>query len=370
MNVVKTLASAFALTASLVLTAQADTIRATSGFGPSHVLATDVYPKLFEKLSEFTNGEWDGVDTSSGLLSAGEMNAGLRDGITEMGAMILPYFAADYPESTLPMELAVLGKDNRAIAAAVTEYIVNCPDCLAEFTTNGQIYLGMDSTTSYNFLSTKPIRTLEDVQGVRIRTGGPIFARLVESLGGVPVQMPASELFEGLSQGVLDATFSSTPDLINARLVDVATHVTEIETGVFNGAAVVNASTLLWTRMSEDERAALVRAAQYALSADASAWLRNEAAGKEQGVAMGIEFIAPDATLQAAIEGFTTEHLKTVADTLAERGVTDADAKVAKYQELVAKWETLVADVDSEEELAELRYREIWADVDLSTFGL
>jgi len=350
-------------------TTQADTIRATSGFGPSHVLATDVYPKLFEKLSEFTAGRWNGEDTSSGLVAPNEMNAGLRDGITELGAMILPYFAADYPESTLPMELAVLGKDPRAISAAVTEYIVNCADCLAEFTENGQVYLGTDSTTPYNFLSTKPIRTAADVNGMRIRSGGPIFARIIESLGGVAVQMPASEQFEGLSQGTLDATYASTPDLINVRLVDVVKYVTNIETGVFNGAAVVNASALLWTRMSDEDRTALVKAAQYGLAADSGAWQRNAAKGVEEGTAKGIEFITPDETLQAAIDGFIENHMATVADTLSGRGVKDAAAKVAQYKALVDKWEGLVAGVSSEDEIAELRYNEIWANVDVASYG-
>lgn len=338
MNAVKTLASAIALTTGLALTAQADTIRATSGLGPTHVLATEVYPTMFEKLGEFTGGAWDGNDTSSGLVALNEMNAGLRDGVTELGAVILPYFAADFPESTLPMELAVLGSDNRAVSAAVTEYVVTCAECMAEFIANGQIFLGMDTTTTYNFLSTKPIRTLADIQGLRIRTGGPIFARLVEALGAVPVQMPASELFEGLSQGVLDATFSSSADLINARLVDAVTSVSEVETGVFNGAAVVNASQLLWLRMTEEERSALARAAQYGIVVGLEGWRTNAAQGEEEGESKGIEFIAPDESLTAAIGTFVADHMATVAATLTERGVKDAEAKIERYRELLAKW--------------------------------
>lgn len=369
MNVIHKVAVGAVLAFGVATTAQAETIRATSGFGPSHVLATAVYPKLFEKLSEFTDGRWDGEDTSSGLVAPNEMNAGLRDGITELGAMILPYFAADYPESTLPMELAVLGNDNRAISAAVTEYIVNCADCLAEFTKNGQIYLGTDSTTAYNFLSTKPVRSIDDVKGLKIRSGGPIFARIIESLGGVAVQMPANEQFEGLSQGILDASYASTPDLINARLVDVVKYVINIETGVFNGAAVVNASALLWDRMSSEDREALVRAAQYALAADAGAWQANAAKGTEEGKAKGIEFVTPDATLKAGIDSFVAEHMKTVSQTLEGRGVKNAEAKVAQYKALVEKWQGLVANVSSEEELAELRISEIWSKVDYASFG-
>jgi TRAP-type C4-dicarboxylate transport system substrate-binding protein len=350
--------------------AQADTIRATSGFGPSHVLATDAYPKLFEKLGEFTDGRWDGQDTSSGLVAPNEMNTGLRDGVTELGALLLPYFVADYPESGLVTELSNLGSDNRAVSSAVTEYIVTCAECQAEFASNGQVYLGSDATPNYNFLSTTPIRTVADVQGVRIRTGSPLFTSFVESLGGVPVQMPASELFEGLSQGVLDATFSSTPELVNARLADVVTSVTEIEEGLFNGAAVTNASALLWQRMTPEDRAALAHAAQYAIADVLIGWQDTVEEAREAADAQGIEYIEPDASLVEARDAFNEKHLAEAAAILESRGVTDAQGKIDRYAALVEKWEGLIKGVESADDLAELRYQEIFSKLDYNTFGL
>lgn len=118
--------------ATLLAAGFTDTIRATSSFGPSHVLATDGYPALFKKLSELTDGRWTGNDTPSDLLAPNEMNTGLR-----------------------------------------------------------------------------------------IRSVGALFTRFVESMGAEPVQMPASELFEALNSGVIDATYSSVGDLKNAQFYDV-----------------------------------------------------------------------------------------------------------------------------------------------------
>lgn len=369
----KTLIKALAGVALVALAtgaAQAETIRATSGFGASHVVATKVYPALFSKLKELTDGRWDGKDTPSGLLSPKEMNAGLRDGVTEMGAIILPYFAADYPESGLVAELSVLGTDNRAISGAVTEYIMNCKECLAEFGKFGQVYLGADATSTYEFLSTKPIRNLEDMKGIRIRTAGSVFTRFVESIGGVAVQMPANELFEGLSQKVLDATYSSVPDLKNARLYDVVTYVTQIHQGVFNAAATTNVSKSLWARMSVDDRKALASAAQYAQATGVYGWRETEKEAMAEGKKKGIEFITPGADLTAAATAFTAEHLKGVVAKLEGKGVKNAAEKVEVYKALIAKWHKLVAGIDdTPEALAELRISEIWDKVDYSTFG-
>lgn len=363
-----------AVVTSTVLMAQAPvvsakTIRAVSGFGPAHVLATTAYPKMSEKLQEFTDGKWKIRDTPSGLLSIGEMNEGLKNGVTEMGTIIMPYFAADYSESSLVAELSIVGTDNRAISSAVTEYISTCKECLDEFKANGQIYTGGDATVTYELLTTKPVRNSQDLEGMRIRTAGSVFTRFVSEMGGVAVQMPSSELFEGLSSGVLAGTYSSAPDLKNARLYDVVKYVTNIHQGVFNASAFPSVSTRLWGKMSEKERHALVHAAQYAQVAGIYGWRSTLEEATKEGKKAGIKFIEPDASLKAKAEQFKKDHLATVAKTLEDRGVKNAQVKVDRYIALVDKWHKLVADVTTQDELAELRYREIWAKRNLDQYA-
>lgn len=345
------------------------TVRGTSGFGPSHVMATAVYPATFKTLEELSGGEWKGRDTPSGLLSPKEMNAGLRDGVSDMGVIILPYFAADYPETGLVAELSMQGDDNRAISSAVTEYIVNCQECLAEFAKNGQVYLGSDSTTTYALLSRSPIKSLDDLKGKRVRTAGSVFTRMIEGLGAEAVQMPANELFEGLSQGVIDATYSSIPDLKNARLLDVVKNVTEINQGVFNAAAPTNVSRLFWDRLDNEEKTNLIKAAQVGQTTGLVNWRTSEAAAREEGKAAGISFDTPDDALIAAANQFREDHHAAVATTLEERGVKNAAEKVKRYQELVTKWTELVKGADTPEALADLRYQEIWSKVDLENYN-
>lgn len=346
------------------------TIRATSGFGPTHVLAKEAYPILFEKLEIYTQGRWTGQDMPSGLLSIPEMNAGLRDGVSDIGPIIMPYFPAEYRESSLVGNLAFLGTDHRAIASAVTEYIVTCPECQAEFHRNGQVYLGADATTPYEILSTVPIRTLEDFRGVKIRTAGSVYSRFIASLGGESVQVPSTELFESLSQGVVDATCSSVPDLENNQLYDAIDFVIEIHFGVFNNAATTNASDRLWKRMIEDDRRALARAAQYAHASSLAGWARTNTLARRKALEKGIEFIQPDDALVGAIDEFRSRYLRDVSIELTQRGVVNAQAKVDRYSALVEKWDVLVKQVDTGDELAELRYREIFQNLDYSKYGM
>lgn len=369
MKKLMSVAAGLAVAISLTTVAHAGTIRATSGLGPSHVMATDVYPQLFEKLKEFTDGRWKGRDTPSGLVSLKEMNGALRDGVSEMGVVIMPYFAADYPESSLINDLGVVGKNNLVMSAAATEYVLTCKECLAEFSNSGQVFLGGDSTPPYNFLTTKRIESVEDIKGVRFRTASPVFAAFVESMGGIPVQMSASELFEGLSQGVLEATFSSSADLVNARLFEVVKSVTEIEQGVFAGAAITNVSKLLWNRMDATDRAALARAAQYGIAKGLYAWVATVEKARNVAGDSGVEFVKPDMSLLAAQKEFNAKFVAGLPGKLEARGVKDAQAKIDRYLALIEKWKGLVAGIDSAEAYAELRYKELWQKIDYSQFG-
>ncbi len=346
--------------------ASADTIRATSGFGPAHPIAVYNYPVLNEKLKEFTGGAWDLQDTPSGLIAPNEMSAGLRDGVTEFGALLMPYFPAEFPEASLPSELSILGRNNLVVSTAVTEYVATCAECQAEFAANGQVYLGSDATPTYNLLTVQPVRSVADLKGMRIRTGAPLYAGFISELGGEATQIPSSELFESLSQGVISGTFSGNHEIIANRLGDVVKYVTEINEGVFNGAATTTASRLLWDRMGPEERAALARASQYGLTAENFGF--NEDAAKAREVP-GLEFIPMDETLSAAKAAYNEKHLDAAAQILTDRGVTDAQAKIDRYTALIEKWDALIPDGISQDDLAELRYQEIFAKLDLGAYG-
>lgn len=354
------------LTGPLAGAAGAETIRATSGFGPAHIQATDAYPEINARLKEYTNGAWDLQDTPSGLVSPAEMNTALRDGVSEMGTLLLPYFPADYPESSITAELTSLGSSNKVVAAAAAEYVATCAECQAEFARGGQVFTGADATPLYNLLTTKPVRTAADLNGMRIRTGAPYYAALVESLGGSAAQMPSAELFEALSQGVVDGTFSGNHEIIANRLGDVIKYVTEIKAGIFNGAVTASTSYQLWNRMTPEERQALIRAIQHGIAKGLFAFERDAEKARETA---GIEFIEPDASLTEARDKFAADYLTRAAGILEGRGIKDAQAKIDRYKGLIDKWEGLTKDVTTPDALAELMYNEIYAKLDFSTYG-
>lgn len=70
--------------------------------------------------------------------------------------------------------------------------------------------------------SNKPIRNVEDLQGVKVRGASRVVNQMLKQLGGTPVGMPVPAIPEALSKGVIDATtipWEVTPALKVPELV-------------------------------------------------------------------------------------------------------------------------------------------------------
>ena len=67
----------------------------------------------------------------------------------------------------------------------------------------------------------KPIRKLEDLKGMKIRTVGGMMVNLVQSLGAVPVVIPTVDTYDAASKGVIDGTYSAWPGLVTFKWGEV-----------------------------------------------------------------------------------------------------------------------------------------------------
>jgi TRAP-type C4-dicarboxylate transport system substrate-binding protein len=77
--------------------------------------------------------------------------------------------------------------------------------------------LWLEGMAQGRFHTRKPIRTLEDMRGVRIRSNA-FTANMVKALGGTPVGLPISEAYEAISKGICDGITTAYDGLIQFKL--------------------------------------------------------------------------------------------------------------------------------------------------------
>ena len=66
------------------------------------------------------------------------------------------------------------------------------------------------------------VRTPADLEGVKIRAvGNPLSLATIRGLGANPTPLPLSELFQGLTQGIVDGQENPLPTIYNQRFYDV-----------------------------------------------------------------------------------------------------------------------------------------------------
>lgn len=77
----------------------------------------------------------------------------------------------------------------------------------------------------------KPVATMEDLKGLRIRTPSPAVSAMLEQLGAVPQGMPPGQVYEGLQKGVIDGTVFPWDPVNSFKLSEVLKH--HLDAGVY-----------------------------------------------------------------------------------------------------------------------------------------
>lgn len=112
-----------------------------------------------------------------------------------------------------------------------------------------------------NVFSKKPITTIDDFKGVKIRTmQNSYHIAAFESFGAIPTSMAASEQFTALQQGTIDACENAVSNCLNNGFYEVTKDIT-----YSNHAFVyilVSMSDYAWSRIPEELRPVFMEAVE------------------------------------------------------------------------------------------------------------
>jgi TRAP-type C4-dicarboxylate transport system substrate-binding protein len=363
-----------ALATFLALSAAADAreLRVGSGAPPPHPATSHLYNSLIEYLPEESGGTLTATFLGPEVANLGQMKDALQTGLIDVGNLLPLYFPAELPNFALAGELSLSARDPHAVAAALTEYTVNCTTCQEEMSKFGVVFLGSGSSDPYMLLTKEPVTTAEDLKGVRLRSGGSPYSRWAEKFGAVPVSISVLETFEAMSQGTIDGSMASIGDLLAFRLVELVKHVTPVPLGTYFSTSNFATAKATWADMSAEERGQLLRAANRANANFTQRWGYDFAVIAEKAAKdAGIQFHQADASLVEAAAAFNEADRATAVTISKERfGMDDAEARVTEFIGIVDKWEKISAEVNHDRDaMIQKVWDEVWSKVDLATYG-
>ncbi|SFR42520.1 TRAP-type C4-dicarboxylate transport system, substrate-binding protein [Marinobacter daqiaonensis] len=360
--------------------ASATELRFATG-APQNTLGTKAMDAFIEAVENRSGGDISVKGYAQSLLSFMETPTGLRDGIADLGHVLTPYFPSDFPntimltELTMALELADVSSQDAVFAytGAISEYVINnCPECLKEHLDRNQIFLGLASSSPYGLFCNEAITSKEDIEGKRIRIGGPQWSRWVDAMGGTPVSIPVNETYEGLSQGVVDCTAHNLSDYLNFKFIEVASEVTMgVPGGTFGGVGT-NMNADAWKSLSEKDRTSILYGAATTSAEIAKVYLENhQEALRRIDKQPELTLHEPDEEFRQMTRDFIEEDLKKVAANYSERyDVQRADAKMDEFQQLLDEWVGKVEGIETREQLRDLYWQEVFSKVDVSSYGI
>jgi len=149
---------------------------------------------------------------------------------------------------------------------------------------------------SRNFYTTEtPIRSVEDLRGLRIRTQqSQVVLDMMEALGAEPVPMAFEEVYSALQTGVIDGAENNFPSYgpEGVRHYEVAPYYTL--DGHARVPEVVMISKATWDRLSPEDQALVREAAQASVPVQFEAWAELEERSRQAVVEAGSEIIEVD----------------------------------------------------------------------------
>ncbi len=186
-------------------------------------------------------------------------------------------------------------------------------------------------------LSTKdPVRVLEDIKGMKIRSTG-LSAQVVAALGGAAVAMPQGDTYEALQKGVVEGTFTPIETLKGWRQAEVIKYTTQC-TGVgYTTAMFVVMNPAKWNALPKDLQKIIEEVSEEWVGVHGDAWDRSDDEGRAFTLGQGNEIILLSdeenkrwaEAVQPIIESYISE--------TEEKGLPGKNA-VMRVRELIAKY--------------------------------
>ena len=207
---------------------------------------------FIDTLEELSGGEWTGEQAPAGQLGGErDMIEGLQIGsldvvitstgplgnfVPEVYVLDLPFLFRDYDHARAVLD----GEIGQELLAKIDEH---------DLVGLGWSENGFRHVTN----SQRPVRTPEDLQGLKLRTmENRVHMEAFEDLGAAPTPMAFPELFTALQQGVVDGQENPITVISASKFWEVQNHVSL--TGHVYSPVAILASPILFDGLSEEEQ--------------------------------------------------------------------------------------------------------------------
>lgn len=315
-----------ALIASTPVLASAEELTVANFTPPQHHTNWFLFGWFGEELEKRSGGDLTLRVFPSGQLGAGPVQQYRRaiEGVADIA-----FGLQAYTPTLFPRTMMIIPPGNNETSAEATRALLRVyDDYLAQEYEDVHV-LGIFTVAGEAWAATRDVSTMEGLAGAKMVPYAAMTTPIVEAMGAVPVQMPVTEMYTGLSTGTIDAATAGysnmTPPWNFWEVADYFVENIPIQFAVF--FVVMNKER--YASLSPEHRAIIdelsgetfsMMGAQSFQQAEDAAQEAMKTADQMQRVA----WIHASDEDRAAMDAAVAEGLETIFADLRDRGIADA----------------------------------------------
>jgi TRAP-type C4-dicarboxylate transport system substrate-binding protein len=231
---------------------------------PTHSLTRDVLVAWSKEVEKATNGrvKFEMLPKHPSA-PPGTFDA-VRDGLVDVSFVTASYTPARHP---LPLMAELPGAGATAEINSVAFSRVHWKYFQPANEYKGVKLLGVFTHgPGQMFAVKKPVNSVADLAGMKIRTGGGIAEAAAKALGASPFVKPAPESYELLSSGVADGTFFPIESIKSFNLDKVVKYATFFPGGFYSSSFGFFMNEDKWNSLSKQDQDAITSVSGEALA--------------------------------------------------------------------------------------------------------
>jgi TRAP-type transport system periplasmic protein len=311
MKLYQALAAAFALAA--FGTAQAQTKWDMPTPYPPTNFHTENVVQFANDVDKATNGKLKiQVHPGASLFKAPEIKRAVQGGQAQIGEILISGYSNEDPVfgvDSVPF-LATSFKDAEKLWKASRKAIE------ARFAKQGMMVLYAVPWPPQGIYSSKPLNSMADMKGLKMRTYNPYTSRIAELAGAQPVTIQAAELAQAFATGAVNANMTSGATGYDTKAWEVVKNYYDTQAWIPKN--IVFANKKAFDALDKPTQAAVLKAAR---EAEARGWKTSQEKTKwytDELAKNGMNVAAPSAQLKA--------DFKKVGDTMTQEWLKSAGA--------------------------------------------
>ncbi|MDI9570851.1 MAG: TRAP transporter substrate-binding protein [Pseudomonadota bacterium] len=300
-------------------------------FPPSHgqAKAGEAWAKEIEKR---TQGQVKiNILAGGSLTPADQVYDGVLKGISDLGMSCFAYTRGRFPLMEV-LDLPIGYPNGRVATAVANEYFrIFNPQEL-----KGVKVLYLHAHGPGLLHTVRPVATLDQLKGMKIRSTG-LSAKVVSSLGAVPVAMPQGSTYESLQKGVVEGTFGPIEVLKGWKQAEVVKSTTDCPEIGYTTAMFVVMNLKKWNALPKHIQQVFEEVSGQWIDVHGKAWDDLDQEGRRYTLSLGNKIIPlskqEGARWKKAVRPMLNEYITaTTAKGLpGQKAVAEAERLIKKY---------------------------------------